>query len=457
MLGCGERLVFTLAAMGESFRERLHLPYYDYIPQRGLKNLAKYKYSGMDLSLIAKYILHPFWTWLANYLPEWPAPNLITFAGFVPCLASFILTAYYCPTLSEAPPQWLCALNFLCLWLYQTLDALDGKQARRTGTSSPLGELFDHGCDALTTIFVGLSVACTIRIGSQPLVFLLIIMMLVPFYTTQWEEYFTGTLVLGYIGVTEGQLVTLAIYLVAAIFGTDLYLASVTLPLLGTLPINNLLVILTTLSSGGHVIYNALTVFNQWRAGKATAFNALGYLGPVSIVVVASAVWQYVEPTVITAHAHIYLCMLGLIVANFVGRIIVYRVCGLDAAFFPELLLPLVIGTINALLGNRFLPTYIAVYANFLFYAIAYLHFAVCIINQMTTYLNIRCFVIPVPNLASNPPVKPAGGVPTPEVHSVHHHAATAAHNDTDSPASAKRNRARGTGLSPAAQRKVKV
>jgi hypothetical protein len=57
----------------EDFRSRLHLPYYDYIPQRGLKNLAKYKYSSLDLSIIAKYILHPFWTWLANFLPEWPA------------------------------------------------------------------------------------------------------------------------------------------------------------------------------------------------------------------------------------------------------------------------------------------------------------------------------------------------------------------------------------------------
>ena len=72
--------------MGESFSERLHLPYYDYIPQRGLTNLSKYKYSGLDLSLIAKYILHPFWTWLANYLPEWPAyvhsiPHYIIFTS----------------------------------------------------------------------------------------------------------------------------------------------------------------------------------------------------------------------------------------------------------------------------------------------------------------------------------------------------------------------------------------
>ncbi len=31
------------------------------------------------------------------------------------------------------------------------LDNMDGKQARRTGTSSPLGMMFDHGCDALVT------------------------------------------------------------------------------------------------------------------------------------------------------------------------------------------------------------------------------------------------------------------------------------------------------------------
>jgi len=28
---------------------------------------------------------------------------------------------------------------------------MDGKQARKTGNSSPLGMLFDHGCDAITT------------------------------------------------------------------------------------------------------------------------------------------------------------------------------------------------------------------------------------------------------------------------------------------------------------------
>ena len=43
--------------------------------------------------------------------------------------------------------------NELTQWTSQTMDVIDGKQARATGTSSPMGELFDHGCDALNSAF----------------------------------------------------------------------------------------------------------------------------------------------------------------------------------------------------------------------------------------------------------------------------------------------------------------
>ena len=48
-------------------------------------------------------------------------------------------------------PRWACFVCCLGLFIYQSLDAIDGKQARRTNTQSPLGELFDHGCDSLST------------------------------------------------------------------------------------------------------------------------------------------------------------------------------------------------------------------------------------------------------------------------------------------------------------------
>jgi ethanolaminephosphotransferase len=67
-----------------------------------------------------------------------------------------------------------------CLFAYQTLDNLDGRQvppptrplrasqhrrrqARRTNSSSPLGLLFDHGVDALNTTVVFLVCAGALR------------------------------------------------------------------------------------------------------------------------------------------------------------------------------------------------------------------------------------------------------------------------------------------------------
>lgn len=77
-------------------------------------------------------------------------PNLITMVGFTQLIICFCMTVYYSPTLTETLPPWLLFVNGCALWLRQCLDAMDGKQARRTGASTPVGEFFDHGlCDAL--------------------------------------------------------------------------------------------------------------------------------------------------------------------------------------------------------------------------------------------------------------------------------------------------------------------
>jgi len=52
---------------------------------------------------------------------------------------------FYDQTLAEDVPRWTYLGFGIGIFVYQTLDAIDGKQARRTGSSSPLGQLFDHG------------------------------------------------------------------------------------------------------------------------------------------------------------------------------------------------------------------------------------------------------------------------------------------------------------------------
>lgn len=62
-------------------------------------------------------------------------------------------------------PSWVPLFSAGAVVFYTILDCLDGKQARRTGTSSPLGQLFDHGCDALSVNLLLANIACSLSIG----------------------------------------------------------------------------------------------------------------------------------------------------------------------------------------------------------------------------------------------------------------------------------------------------
>ena len=90
-------------------------------------------------------------------------PNLITLMGFGFILINYFLAGYMIPDLSSEAPSWVYFVMAINVWLYSTFDNVDGKQARRTKSSSPLGELFDHGCDAISTLVcISLSMrACT--------------------------------------------------------------------------------------------------------------------------------------------------------------------------------------------------------------------------------------------------------------------------------------------------------
>ena len=75
----------------------------------------------------------------------------ITLTGLSIVIFNFATLLYYDPLyLTERdgytdPPRWVYFSWGIGLFLYQTLDAIDGKQARRTGMAGPLGEMFDHG------------------------------------------------------------------------------------------------------------------------------------------------------------------------------------------------------------------------------------------------------------------------------------------------------------------------
>ena len=55
------------------------------------------------------------------------------------------------------------------IFLYQTADAVDGKHARNTGQSSPLGALVDHCIDAFVGVTSVVGVVCAMVLLSQPI------------------------------------------------------------------------------------------------------------------------------------------------------------------------------------------------------------------------------------------------------------------------------------------------
>ncbi|KAH0794901.1 choline/ethanolaminephosphotransferase 1 [Histomonas meleagridis] len=169
-------------------------------------NAAKnYKYNGVDDSILIKLFYRRFWNWLIEFFPLSLAPNLITFIGFLFEVVSFIVSLVYSECLTVPLPSWVCIFNGVCLCIYQTLDNLDGKQARRTGSSSALGQFFDHGCDAITGVSELIKAAASFNLGCGKETFYFVFLMGVGFFLTSYEEYVTHAFYLGYInGPDEG-------------------------------------------------------------------------------------------------------------------------------------------------------------------------------------------------------------------------------------------------------------
>ena len=162
-----------------------------------LENIRNYKYHGADTSYTYIYVLSPWAQFCVDtFVPLWMAPNLITLLGLFASVVSTTCVLLYNPTLSADGPRWLAALTGICLFLYQTLDNMDGKQARRTGSGSALGELFDHGCDAINAGLAAIPVSSTLGTGWTMGIFFCLWCSMVPFYFETWEEYHVGSMIL---------------------------------------------------------------------------------------------------------------------------------------------------------------------------------------------------------------------------------------------------------------------
>ncbi|EPS64258.1 hypothetical protein M569_10522, partial [Genlisea aurea] len=382
-----------------------------YIGDHGISALRRYKYSGVDNSYLAKYVLQPFWTRFVTFFPLWMPPNMITLMGFLFVVLSAILSYIYSPRLDSPPPRWVLFAHGLLLFLYQTFDAVDGKQARRTSSSSPLGELFDHGCDALACAFEALAIGNMLMCGRYT--FLLWVMSAVVFYLATWEYYFTSSLILPVVnGPTEGLMLIYLFHIFTSFVGAEWWaqpfgesIAYLNwIPFLTGIAVYKVVVFcMITFGVIPTVYFNIQNVHNIIKARNGSMPLALAMLFPFLLLLFGVILWAYLSPIdLIGRYPHLIVLGSGLAFGFLVGRMILAHLCDEPKGLKTNMCLSLVylpFAIANALTAklNDGVPLVDELWV-LLGYCIytgsVYVHFAVSVVHEITSALGIYCFRI---------------------------------------------------------------
>lgn len=191
------------------------------IPEENLSLLDNYSFHSVSPTYLDGIFSKIWWTPMADLLPKWLSPNSITLMSAT-CIffVNYSLFAHIPDLECYRAPGWVPLTIAFMLFLYMTFDGIDGKQARKLGVSSPLGQLMDHGVDAVISVFYaymcftiapgGFSFPIMLMVGVAPLHVL----------ASVWREseFSTFCCANGVIGVTETNLGSILIQLIVYFF-----------------------------------------------------------------------------------------------------------------------------------------------------------------------------------------------------------------------------------------------
>ncbi|CAG2100234.1 unnamed protein product [Medioppia subpectinata] len=406
-----------------------------------LLRLSQHKYSASGTTLLDP-LMQRYWRWFVErVVPLWWSPNAMTLVGLACNIVTACILVYYSPDAKQPIPAWPLLLCAVGLFMYQTLDACDGKQARRTKTSSSLGELFDHGCDSVSTIFVSLSVCLAVQLGEcVALMLILQVMATALFYMAHWQTYVTGELKFAKFDVTEAQMTIIVIQVVSAICGTsfwtyeridslgvDLRLAVMLMTAFSSVVIGcryfNAIITKGVGKNGSSVaipwlmhvklqmiptffsIGNELLIFcteakvilsgGVGKNGSTVADTSiLSPLIPIFLSVVSALTIFFKSPTpVFSEHICLYLITFGLVTAKITNKLVVAQmskseITKLDSVFIGPLLLFL-----NQYF-NTIIDEYVLLWIALVYILLDFLYYSYSTCSQIADYLKIRVLSI---------------------------------------------------------------
>ncbi|RSL55001.1 hypothetical protein CEP54_009602 [Fusarium duplospermum] len=385
------------------------------ISDDALVHLKTYKYSSVDLSPVSKYILGPFWNASVNLLPLWIAPNMVTLVGFCFILGNVALAQIFMPDLVGPGPSWIYFSFAFGLFMYQTMDNLDGKQARRTGTSSGLGELFDHGIDSLNCTLASLLETAAMGLGTSPAGIFTALCPCLPMFFSTWETYHTHTLYLGVInGPTEGILIACGVMIMSGIWGPGIWTQPLRLGLNGSLP--GLAEILgeTTFRDiwigliVGSLVFTQIPfcVLNVVKARRANGLPVMPVFLewiPMAVYTISIALWVFSPYSTLMKNNHLVLfCFtMAFVFGRLTTKMILAHLTRQPFPYWTVMLYPLVGGAIIGNLPRIGLPQISAemelyyLWAYLAFSMVVYFRWAWLVVTSICNYLGINALTIP--------------------------------------------------------------
>ncbi|XP_076180132.1 ethanolaminephosphotransferase 1 isoform X2 [Ptiloglossa arizonensis] len=364
-----------------------------------------FQYSSVDTSPFSVNVMHPFWNKVVQYCPKWVAPNVLTFSGFLFTVLNFIIFSkydYYLYASSDDKPQyppiprWVFALGAFNVFMAHTLDGIDGKQARRTETSSPLGELFDHGLDSWTTIFITVcifSVFGRTDHSVSPLrMYFILWSVFTNFYLTHWEKYNTGVLFLPW-GYDLSMVGTIIVFTISSIGGHKAWKFISPCGISVGVIFELLLHITAIAASLPVVLWNIYKSYRDKTGKMRTFLDAIAPLFPLGILFTISTIWVVHSPSnIVEKDPRIVFLMIGTIFSNICCRLIVSQMSNTRCELLPWILLSVgVAAAFSFILPSIDLPI---IYIVTIVTLVAHIRFGSCVVRQMCRHFGIYTFSI---------------------------------------------------------------
>lgn len=358
--------------------------------------------------------MHPFWNFIVQFVPGWVAPNLLTLSGWLLVVSDFVLLSYYDyhyyasfndKGIEHPPiPQWVwlyCAITHFTAY---TLDGIDGKQARKTKSSTPLGELFDHGLDSWSIILLPMCLFSGFGIGAPwgsnaQAAYFSCISLLGSFYISHWEKYVTEVLYLPWF-YDFCQCACCLAYLVTFFLGVKMWHFAVF-----GIPFIDIMRWLLVASVFCGLPTTFKNIYKHY--GDASRKNKLGWMEamapgiPFFTMTVLYYIWCVYSPNdIANVHVRIFFLSIGIVFSNITCRLIISQMSSTKCDRFNFLFLPLL-----AAMGISFLYPPLEGTALWVYFIIAFLvhlHFGVSVVNELCDHFNIYCFSLKKPALKAS-------------------------------------------------------